>query len=133
VTAATVGGCAAPPPPGPTVIAVPGKDKTLAQFQEDDVACRQFAGAQTGGRSPGTGLGAGHSAVALQYGYNVAYMQCMMGKGQSVPVNFSACDPYGCPDIFAGRPAYYFPYDFGLPYPYYYPQPYHAPPNAPYP
>jgi hypothetical protein len=48
-----LGACAVPPPAGPSVMALPGQGKTFAAFQEDDVACRQYAAQQTGGVSPG--------------------------------------------------------------------------------
>ncbi|WP_158802215.1 glycine zipper family protein [Acidisoma sp. L85] len=43
--------CAAPPD-GPTVLEVPGPNKTLPQFQADDAGCRDYAQAQTGPTSP---------------------------------------------------------------------------------
>jgi hypothetical protein len=39
--------CAAPPP-GPSVMALPGQGKSFAQFQRDDAGCRQYADARTG-------------------------------------------------------------------------------------
>ncbi len=36
-------GCVVPPPAGPSVVGLPGQGKTLAQFQTDDVNCRQYA------------------------------------------------------------------------------------------
>src|SRR5215470_2576786 len=45
-------GCVTAPPSGPSVLVLPAKDKTFAQFQQDDASCRQFASAQTGGVSP---------------------------------------------------------------------------------
>ncbi len=55
VSAATLslGGCVAAPPPGPSVMALPGQGKNLEAFQQDDAACRQYAWQQTGGASPG--------------------------------------------------------------------------------
>lgn len=50
--ALALAGCVAAPPAGPSVLVLPGKDKTFAQFQQDDASCRQFASAQTGGTSP---------------------------------------------------------------------------------
>jgi hypothetical protein len=38
-----LGGCAVALPTGPSVLAVPGKGKTLAAFQEDDLRCRGYA------------------------------------------------------------------------------------------
>jgi hypothetical protein len=43
-----LGGCAAVPPSGPTVMALPGQGKTFDAFQSDDYTCRVFAQQQTG-------------------------------------------------------------------------------------
>jgi hypothetical protein len=48
-----LGACAAPLPPGPTVMALPGQGKSFEIFQQDDSVCRQFASAQIGNASPG--------------------------------------------------------------------------------
>jgi flagellar hook-length control protein FliK len=51
-------GCQPSPPAGPTITVMPGKHKTLTQFQNDDYTCRGFAQtqssqpAQTGLNSP---------------------------------------------------------------------------------
>jgi hypothetical protein len=42
-----LGACAAVPPTGPSVMALPPSGKDLATFQADDVSCRQYAVAQT--------------------------------------------------------------------------------------
>lgn len=44
-----LGGCATPPPSGPSVMALPGSGKTFDQFRVDDYDCRQYASAQIGG------------------------------------------------------------------------------------
>ena len=51
--AAAVGlsACASPPPTGPTVLALPGPNKTLGQFQLDDASCRNYAQIRIGGAS----------------------------------------------------------------------------------
>src|SRR5437879_4008076 len=41
-------GCVVAPPPGPHVIAVPGQGKNQTDFQQDEVACRQYAAQQPG-------------------------------------------------------------------------------------
>ena len=51
--ALVLGACAAPLPAGPTVMVLPAKDKSFADFQQDDAACRQFAASQIGNASPG--------------------------------------------------------------------------------
>ena len=53
--------CAVAPPPGPSVMALPGQGKSFEAFQQDDVGCRQYASQQTGGASPG--VAATNSAV----------------------------------------------------------------------
>lgn len=162
VGALVVAACAVAPPSGPSVMVLPAKDKSFADFQEDDAVCRQFASAQIGNIEPaqaanqsfagsavaGTLLGAaagaaigaatgnpaagaaigagsglflggatgaaaaGHSAAALQRGYDIAYVQCMSAKGESVPNLAGGTYPYG----------YYYPYGaYAYPYPYYYP------------
>jgi hypothetical protein len=45
-------GCAVGPPTGPTVMALPGQGKSIADFQQDDLTCRQYASQQTAGASP---------------------------------------------------------------------------------
>lgn len=47
-----LGACAVAPPPGPTVMAMPGQGKSFPAFQQDEAYCRQAAAAQTGGASP---------------------------------------------------------------------------------
>lgn len=43
-----LGACAVAPPPGPTVMALPGKGKSMQAFQQDEYTCRQYAASQTG-------------------------------------------------------------------------------------
>jgi len=45
-------GCAAVPPAGPSVMALPAKGKSFAQFQQDDATCRQWASLDSGGATP---------------------------------------------------------------------------------
>jgi Glycine-zipper domain len=52
LAALVLAGCVTAPPSGPSVLVLPAKDKTFAQFQQEDATCRQFASAQTGGASP---------------------------------------------------------------------------------
>jgi len=60
IATAALGACAVPPP-GPSVMALPGQGKDFATFQQDDMTCRQYAWQQTGGASPG--VAASQSAV----------------------------------------------------------------------
>src|SRR5580693_1802291 len=73
-----LGACTVPPPSGPSVMVMPGKDKTFEAFQNDDVTCRSAATQTLGGATPGqaaaastvgsaavgTGLGAAAGALA---------------------------------------------------------------------
>jgi outer membrane lipoprotein SlyB len=47
-----IAGCTVVPPDGPSVMALPGKEKTFDAFQRDDAMCRQFAFQQNGGVQP---------------------------------------------------------------------------------
>jgi len=67
----TLGACAVAPPPGPSVMALPGQNKSFDVFQQDDMACRQYAGQQTGGASPAvaaTQSGVGSAVVGTALG-----------------------------------------------------------------
>ena len=50
---AALAGCAVEAPTGPSVLAVPGKDKTFAQFQQDEGTCRNYAQSQVAPVTPG--------------------------------------------------------------------------------
>jgi hypothetical protein len=65
-----LGACVAAPPPGPSVMALPGQNKSFDAFQQDDFACRQYAWQQTGGASPAaaasqSGVGSAVAGTAL--------------------------------------------------------------------
>lgn len=47
-----LGACTVAPPTGPTIFALPSKGKDMAQFQNDDATCRNYAAAQIGYGSP---------------------------------------------------------------------------------
>ena len=76
-------GACATVPAGPSVMTLPGTGKSFAQFQSDDVACRQWASQQTGttpgrasglstaeGAGVGTLLGAGLGAAIGAMAHN---------------------------------------------------------------
>lgn len=81
LAAMALAGCVTAPP-GPSVMALPGKGKTFDQFRADDYECRGFASQQSGGQTAnqastnsavttaavGTALGA--AAGALIGGHN---------------------------------------------------------------
>jgi hypothetical protein len=92
--------CAAVPPTGPTVVALPPRGKSLAAFQREDAGCRGYAGAAIASD-------AAASEYSLQTRYNTAYTQCMYARGNTV-----RAPPL---DAGAGYPAYAGPY----PYPWY--------------
>src|SRR5690242_17825397 len=61
VSVLALSACAVAPPQGPTVMALPGQNKSFEAFQQDDAICRSFAMQQTGGAS--SAQAANHSAV----------------------------------------------------------------------
>ncbi|MGZ5055630.1 MAG: hypothetical protein ACXWAT_11920, partial [Methylobacter sp.] len=68
-------------PSGPRVMALPGTGKSFEQFRSDDLTCRQLAHEQlsTSQKEP-------DSTEEGQQNYDVAYIQCIYGKGHRVPV-----------------------------------------------
>lgn len=47
-----LGACASVPPNGPSVLVLPGSNKSFEQFRADEEDCRQYASAQLGGNTP---------------------------------------------------------------------------------
>lgn len=168
--ALALSGCVAPPPTGPSVMAMPAQGKSFDTFRQDDAVCRQYAAQQTGYTTPGqaatdsavgstvlgtvagaaagaaigaavgnpaagAAIGAGAGFVggssvgaanaqmaggAVQQRYDMAYIQCMAAKGESVPTATAGGPPSPPPGAYPpGYPPYaaYPPYG---PYPYYY-------------
>jgi hypothetical protein len=74
--AAVLGGCASTPTE-PSVMVLPGTNKTMDQFQADHGRCRQMAtsGLQREERGP----------VSPQQRYDMTYMQCMYAAGHQIP------------------------------------------------
>jgi Glycine-zipper domain len=69
--ALSLAACAAPLPPGPSVMALPGQGKSFEIFQQDDGVCRQFASAQIGDAVPGVAANqsfAGSAAIGTLLG-----------------------------------------------------------------
>ena len=78
-------------PTGPTIFALPGRDKALEQFTADDGRCRQYA-------TERVGAVAQDNAVDMQRRYDTAYIQCMYAAGHKVPVaGIFASQPPGAP------------------------------------
>jgi len=87
-------------PSGPSVMVLPGTNKSFDQFQADGFACNQYAQQMTGNAGQaatdaatanavaGTVIGAaaGASYYQVQRRYDQAYVQCMYAKGNQVPV-----------------------------------------------
>jgi len=96
--------CAAVPPSGPTVIALPPLGKDLGQFRQEDATCRSYAQQQLDAAQPADRQSA--TTVQLQQRYDIAYAQCMSASGNSVQP-FAALWPYG-------------PYGYPYPYPGFY-------------
>jgi hypothetical protein len=111
-----LGACVAPPPTGPTVAALASKGKDPAQFQQDDLSCRQLA-------FDGIAPEEQYSAMAQQQRYDLGYVQCMTARGNIAPVMAAGAAPYGYP---------YYPTGYGYPYAYPYPYPYAYPYAYPY-
>jgi hypothetical protein len=103
-----LGACAVALPSGPTVMALPAQGKSLAQFQQEDISCRNYAQQQTA--SAPTAQQA--SNYSLQQRYDIAYTQCMYADGNKVT---------SAPGVaYSGYSAY-------APYPYYGPGYYGGP------
>jgi hypothetical protein len=89
-TSLTLTGCMIAPT-GPSLFALPGRDKTLEQFTGDDGRCRQYAGQRLGTVAQDT-------ALDMQRRYDAAYIQCMYAAGHRVPVSgVFATQPPGSP------------------------------------
>lgn len=102
--------CVVPAPLGPSVGALAPKGKDAAQFQQEDLACRQYAFEMLGG--------AQYSTVSQQPQYDQSYAQCMSAHGNIAPVVAAGAPPYAYP--YYAYP-YYYPWAYAYPYPYWYP------------
>lgn len=68
--ALALAGCASTPS-GPSVMVLPGSNKSFEQFRADDFECRQFAHFQSGGQTPdqaGSSAGVNTAAVGAVVG-----------------------------------------------------------------
>ena len=70
-------GACATAPTGPTVMVLPGRDKSLDQFRADDADCRPWAAQQVPAGSD--------TAWMMQRRYDIAYQQCMYTRGNDLP------------------------------------------------
>jgi hypothetical protein len=80
----TLSACAVDAPTGPSVPVMPGDNKTLGQFQQDDSTCRGFASQQTG-ISPG--------AAANQAGVGTAVVSTLVGAAVGALIGTAAGNP----------------------------------------
>ncbi len=78
-------GCAVAPPPGPSVLAVPGAGKDFQAFQQDDLLCRQFATARTGYANP--------SQAATQSAVGSAVVGTAVGAAAGALIGAAAGNP----------------------------------------
>ena len=85
--------CAAPPP-GPSVMALPGGGKDFQAFQQDDFVCRQFAAAQTGNANP--------SQAATQSAVGSAAVGTAVGAAAGALIGAAAGNPGAGAAIGAG-------------------------------
>lgn len=110
--------CAATPPTGPGILALPPDGKDLAQFRSEDAACRAYALGQigyglpaaAGSTAPVTAGPVVDSKLGIQQRYDIAYAQCMSSSGnrlQAFPVS-SYYSPYY--DPYAYPVGYYGPW-----------------------
>jgi hypothetical protein len=88
VIALCVGACASAPT-GPAVMVLPAAGKSFEQFQTDDAACRSWASQQARTTSTDT---------PPQHRYDIAYTQCMYGKGHQIPA-LASPEPRPAPAI----------------------------------
>lgn len=89
-----LGACAAAPPPGPSVMVLPGKDKSFAAFQQDDALCRQFASQRIGYGSP--------AEAANQSAINSAAAGTVLGAAAGAAIGAAVGNPAAGAAIGAG-------------------------------
>lgn len=65
-------------PTTPSLLVLPGSGKTFAQFQSDELLCKQHASVRADS--------AKGSSADLQEVYDMSYIQCMFANGNRVPV-----------------------------------------------
>ena len=87
-------GCVAPPPAGPSVMALPGAGKDFQVFQQDDLLCRQYAAGQTGYANP--------SQAATQSAVGSAVVGTAVGAAAGALIGAAAGNPGAGAAIGAG-------------------------------
>jgi len=69
--ALALGACTVAPPTGPSVMALPGRDKSFGAFRQDDAVCRDYADQQIGYGRPAeaaTAAGVGSAVIGTALG-----------------------------------------------------------------
>jgi hypothetical protein len=94
IGALALGGCAAAPPPGPSVMAMPGKDKTFEMFQADDASCRDYAAVQVGYKTPGQ--------ASTESAVNSAALGTILGAAAGAAIGAATGNPAAGAAIGAG-------------------------------
>ncbi len=92
MVAIALGGCATTPT-GPTVMVLPGRGRTLDQFQGDDLSCRQWAAQQ---------VGATPAAVSEQTMATSTVAGTALGAGVGAAIGAAAGNPAAGAAIGAG-------------------------------
>ncbi|MBE7210953.1 MAG: glycine zipper family protein [Gluconacetobacter diazotrophicus] len=77
--------CTVTPPPGPSILAQPGKGKTFQQFQAEDQRCRQYAAQANGGVTPGE--------AANRSGLGSAVIGTLLGTAAGALIGAAAGNP----------------------------------------
>ena len=72
-------------PVAPSVMALPGAGKPLAQFHVEDTDCRQWAAQRSQETAQGAPPGQLSQSGVWQQWYDMAYLQCMYAKGNRIP------------------------------------------------
>ena len=72
-------------PVAPSVMALPGAGKSLAQFHAEDIDCRQWAAQRAQETAQGAPPGQLSQSGVWQQWYDMAYLQCMYAKGNRIP------------------------------------------------
>lgn len=86
--------CVVAPPTGPSVMVLPAKGKDLAQFQQEDATCRQFAWSQSGGAAP--------AQAASDSFINSAALGTLLGGAAGAAIGAAAGNPAAGAAIGAG-------------------------------
>jgi hypothetical protein len=72
-------------PTAPSVMALPGFEKPLEQFQDEDTFCRQWAVQRAQETAQGASADQFYGSGVRQQWYDMAYLQCMYAKGNRIP------------------------------------------------